>query len=190
MTQVQRPKTGVSIASSATDVQPEKVASAHVDQGDREPAVPHLEKVDTVQDSEFDWETDPENPRNWTSPKKWTAVSIVRSFLFSLLKAFLTKFVQVSLYTFVPPLASSMMAPGLPEIATKYGITSQTTVAMTLSIFLLSFAIGVSTTYATYPDFLLNSPKPLFLAPLSEMYGRTWVMVFAFTLTSFLISCA
>ncbi|KAF8225144.1 MFS general substrate transporter [Tricholoma matsutake] len=156
MTQVQRPKTGVSIASSATDVQPEKVASAHVDQGDREPAVPHLEKVDTVQDSEFDWETDPENPRNWTSPKKWTAVSIV------------------SLYTFVPPLASSMMAPGLPEIATKYGITSQTTVAMTLSIFLLSFAIG-----------------PLFLAPLSEMYGRTWVLhICNLFSTGFSLGCA
>ena len=38
------------------------------------------------------------------------------------------------------------MAPGLPEIATKYGITNQTTIAMTLSIFLLSFAIGVSIT--------------------------------------------
>jgi hypothetical protein len=39
-----------------------------------------------------------------------------------------------------------MMAPGLPEVATKYGITNQTTLALTLSIFLLSFALGVSTT--------------------------------------------
>jgi hypothetical protein len=52
---------------------------------------------------------------------------------------------QVSLYTFVPPLASSMMAPGLPGVATKYAITNQTYVAMTLSIFLLSLAVGVST---------------------------------------------
>ena len=37
-----------------------------------------------------------------------------------------------------------MMAPGIPEIAVKYGITSPTVMAMTLSIFLLSFAIGVS----------------------------------------------
>ena len=65
---------------------------------------------------------------------------------------------QVSLYTFVSPLASSMMAPGLPEIAQKYSITNETVVALTLSIFLLTFAIG-----------------PLFLAPLSEIYGRTWV---------------
>lgn len=50
------------------------------------------------------------------------------------------------------------MAPGLPNIAEHFGITSETITAMTLSIFLLTFAIG-----------------PLFLAPLSEIYGRTWV---------------
>jgi hypothetical protein len=37
-----------------------------------------------------------------------------------------------------------MMAPGIPEIAIKYGITNSTIIALTLSIFLLSFAIGVS----------------------------------------------
>ena len=51
-----------------------------------------------------------------------------------------------------------MMAPGLPDIALKYDITNTTIIALTLSIFLLSFAIG-----------------PLILGPLSEMYGRTWV---------------
>jgi hypothetical protein len=79
-----------------------------------------------------------------------------------------------------------MIAPGLPELAIKYGITSQTILAMTLSVFLLSFAVGVSP-LVSYPNFMLNCPKPLFLAPLSEMYGRTWVMVFASTLTTFLI---
>ena len=65
---------------------------------------------------------------------------------------------QVSLYTFVTPLGSSMMAPALPSIAEHYGITNETVVAATLSVFLLTFAIG-----------------PLFLAPLSEIYGRSWV---------------
>ena len=51
---------------------------------------------------------------------------------------------QVSLYTFVPPLASSMMAPGLDVIARQYVITNETYIALTLSVFLLSFAIGVS----------------------------------------------
>ena len=37
-----------------------------------------------------------------------------------------------------------MMAPGIPEIAIKYGITDSTTIALTLSIFVLSYALGVS----------------------------------------------
>ena len=36
-----------------------------------------------------------------------------------------------------------MMAPGLPEIATKYEITNATVLALTLSIFLLAYALGV-----------------------------------------------
>jgi MFS family permease len=47
------------------------------------------------------------------------------------------------------------MAPGLPDVAKKFNITNPTIAALTLSIFLLSFAIG-----------------PLFAAPLSEVYGR------------------
>ncbi|KAF8637929.1 hypothetical protein AX17_002550 [Amanita inopinata Kibby_2008] len=98
------------------------------------------EKVEKIE-AEDDWEHDPDNARNWSFKKKWTAVAII------------------SMYTFVAPLASSMMAPGLPEVAKKYGITSITILALTLSIFLLSFAIA-----------------PLILAPLSEIYGRTWVL--------------
>lgn len=40
-----------------------------------------------------------------------------------------------------------MMAPGLPEVALRYGITNPTAIALTLSIFLLSFAIGVRMPY-------------------------------------------
>ncbi|KAG1753910.1 multidrug resistance protein 4 [Suillus paluster] len=97
---------------------------------------------DKVKDNkEHDWEHDPVNPRNWSPAKKWIAVTLV------------------SLYTFVTPLASSIMAPGLPDVATKFGITDPTVIALTLSIFLLSFAIG-----------------PLFAGPLSEVYGRVWVL--------------
>ncbi|KAJ7666150.1 multidrug resistance protein 4 [Mycena polygramma] len=89
-----------------------------------------------------DWLCDVENnPRNWTTSRKWTCAAIV------------------SLYMFVSPLSSSIMAPGLSEIRARYGIESQTVLAMTLSIFLVSFGIG-----------------PLILAPLSEMYGRKWVL--------------
>jgi MFS family permease len=58
------------------------------------------------------------------------------------------------------------MAPGLLDVAIKYEITNPTVLALTLSIFLLSYAIG-----------------PLVMAPLSEMYGRAWVRFFVFTST-------
>ncbi|KAF9811719.1 hypothetical protein IEO21_06475 [Rhodonia placenta] len=96
---------------------------------------------DVKKESVDEWEFDTANPRNWSSTRKWICVIIV------------------SFYSFVSPLSSSMMAPGLPDISTHYGITSSTIQALTLSIFLLSFAIG-----------------PLFFGPLSEMYGRAWVL--------------
>lgn len=40
-----------------------------------------------------------------------------------------------------------MMAPGLPNVAQQYGITNPTIIALTLSIFLLSFALGVKTMF-------------------------------------------
>ncbi|KAH9899742.1 multidrug resistance protein 4 [Cubamyces lactineus] len=109
--------------------------------GEGESAFPEDKKEEALENAEEDWAHDPINPRNWSLGKKWTMVSIV------------------SLYTFVTPLGSSMMAPALPDIASHYGITSQTEIAATLSVFLFTFAIG-----------------PLFLAPLSEIYGRTWVL--------------
>lgn len=51
------------------------------------------------------------------------------------------------------------MAPGLPAISVRYNITSPTVTALTLSIYLLAFAIG-----------------PFFVGPFSEMYGRVWVL--------------
>lgn len=124
--------------------------------GHGESALPDDKIEEAIENREEDWENDPENARNWSTAKKWTAVSIV------------------SFYTFVSPLASSMMAPGLPEVAQKYGITNSSILALTLSIFLLSFAIG-----------------PLIFAPLSEMYGRTWVLHIANIFTmGFSLGCA
>ncbi|KAK2461288.1 hypothetical protein APHAL10511_006815 [Amanita phalloides] len=114
------------------------------------------EKRKQKADLEDGWDNDPDNARNWSLGRKWAAVSIV------------------SFYTFIPPLASSMMASGLPEVATKYGITNPTVVALTLSIFLLSFALA-----------------PLVLGPLSEMYGRTWVLHISNIFTmGFSLGCA
>ena len=54
-----------------------------------------------------------------------------------------------------------MMAPALPQIKDKLDISSITILNMTLTIFLLAYALG-----------------PLMLGPLSEIYGRRWVRIF------------
>ncbi|EPT02765.1 hypothetical protein FOMPIDRAFT_1022680 [Fomitopsis schrenkii] len=124
--------------------------------GEGQSAIPEDKKEEILENEEDDWAHDPANPRNWKTSRKWAMTAIV------------------SLYTFITPLASSMMAPGLPQIAEHYGITSETITALTLSIFLLTFAIG-----------------PLFCAPLSEMYGRTWVYHIANLLfLAFNLGCA
>jgi hypothetical protein len=46
------------------------------------------------------------------------------------------------------------MAPGLSEIRAIYAIESETGLAMTLSIFLLSFGIGVGLSF--FPSPILN----------------------------------
>ncbi|EPQ59329.1 MFS general substrate transporter [Gloeophyllum trabeum ATCC 11539] len=142
--QDQRPSTAASAATSLThvhDLHDVGPIPQDLTQGEGESAVPEDKKEEALENVEDDWQHDPINPRNWSSKKKWLMVFLV------------------SFYTFVSPLASSVMAPGLPKIAIHYGITNETIVAMTLSVFLISFALG-----------------PLLLAPLSEMYGRTWVL--------------
>lgn len=65
------------------------------------------------------------------------------------------------------------MAPGLPEIAKKYDIKSDTVLALTLTIYLLAWALG-----------------PLIFAPLSEIYGRRWVInISSVIFTAFSIAC-
>ncbi|KAG9004704.1 hypothetical protein FRB94_002546 [Tulasnella sp. JGI-2019a] len=88
-----------------------------------------------------EWDSDPENPRNWSNGKKWRTTAVV------------------SVYTFVSPLASSMIAPALPQIAGHFKITNPTIAALTLSIYILAYALG-----------------PLVLGPLSEIYGRSVVL--------------
>ncbi|THH06070.1 hypothetical protein EW145_g4340 [Phellinidium pouzarii] len=65
----------------------------------------------------------------------------------------------VSAFTFISPVSSSMVAPATDQIAEQFGITSTVVIAMTTSIFVLGYAFG-----------------PLFLGPLSEVYGRSRVL--------------
>ncbi|KAF9033737.1 MFS polyamine transporter [Hymenopellis radicata] len=93
-----------------------------------------------------DWDgpDDPENPKNWPYEKRWRVT------------------IAVSLFTFASTITSSGIAPASRKIAEEFGITSQPMVAMTVSIFVLAYAIG-----------------PLFMAPLSEIYGRTLILQFS-----------
>ncbi|EIM84122.1 MFS polyamine transporter [Stereum hirsutum FP-91666 SS1] len=97
----------------------------------------------SVNEIVVDWEgpNDPMNPKNWSTRRKWAAVSIVSAF------------------TFISPVSSSMVSPAAQQLADDFGITSTVMVAMTISIFVLAYAVG-----------------PLFLGPLSEIYGRSRVI--------------
>jgi len=52
-----------------------------------------------------------------------------------------------------------MVAPALTSIASEFNISNEVELSLTLSIFVLAYAVG-----------------PLFLGPLSEIYGRTIVI--------------
>ena len=89
----------------------------------------------------FKGPNDPTNPKAWPSSKKWAATAVTASF------------------TFISPLASSMIAPALGQIAQDFHITVDIERQMVLSIFVLAYAIG-----------------PMFLGPLSELYGRVIIL--------------
>ncbi|KAI2621772.1 MFS general substrate transporter [Hypoxylon sp. NC1633] len=77
----------------------------------------------------------------------------------------------VSLFVLYANLASTMFAPGAAELVREFHVTSSTVAAFTVTIYVLGMMVG-----------------PLFLAPLSEMYGRlviyhvSLVVYLAFTL--------
>ncbi|KAK4898902.1 hypothetical protein LTR27_003633 [Elasticomyces elasticus] len=89
---------------------------------------------------EFDGPDDPENPLNFTPTVKWVNITVL------------------SALTLLTPLASSMFAPGVPEVLEEFGTKSQAMATFVVSVYLLGFAAG-----------------PIVIAPLSELYGRVIV---------------
>ncbi|EKD13651.1 cycloheximide resistance protein [Drepanopeziza brunnea f. sp. 'multigermtubi' MB_m1] len=83
---------------------------------------------------------DPENPLNWSSAKKWLNIC------------------TIAVISFIVPLVSSILAPGVKLVMAEFDTTSTTFATFVVSIFVLGFASG-----------------PLLLAPLSELYGRVVV---------------
>ncbi|KAK1245884.1 hypothetical protein MKX07_004953 [Trichoderma sp. CBMAI-0711] len=104
----------------------------------------------------WDGDDDPENPYNWPSWKK-----VLNSALISAL-------------SFITPLASSMFAPGVPDLMQEFHSTSQELAAFCVSVYVLGFAAG-----------------PMLFAPLSELYGRS--IIYNITNVGFIvfvIACA
>ncbi|KAF7557269.1 hypothetical protein G7Z17_g806 [Cylindrodendrum hubeiense] len=105
-----------------------------------------------------DWDgpDDPENPLNWSSSKKNMHVVIV------------------SLFSLSANLAATMFAPGAQQLADEFRVTDSTVEAMTVSLYVLGFALG-----------------PIILAPLSELYGRLIIYHFCnIAYFAFTIGCA
>ncbi|PVH80244.1 MFS general substrate transporter [Cadophora sp. DSE1049] len=101
------------------------------------------EPDETVDPNLVTWssEDDPTNPINWPNRKRWTATLLVACF------------------TFISPLASTMIAPSLDTIAEDFNITKDAEKALVMTIFLLAYAIG-----------------PFLIGPLSEIFGRVVVL--------------
>ncbi|KAJ7776238.1 MFS general substrate transporter [Mycena metata] len=104
----------------------------------------HVKHPDTAKQRIVSWDgpEDRENPRNWSNHRRWTVT------------------VVVSFFTFISPVASSISSPSLSAISADLKIQPGSILEnMTLSIFVLAYAIG-----------------PLFWGPLSELCGRLIVL--------------
>ncbi|KAH9816985.1 Sugar transporter [Teratosphaeria destructans] len=89
----------------------------------------------------WDGPDDPDNPKNWPKKKKWLAT------------------LTVSLFTFISPVSSSMIAPAVAQLMSDLNITAAIDGQLAISTFILAFAVG-----------------PLFLGPLSELFGRRIIL--------------
>jgi hypothetical protein len=73
---------------------------------------------------DFNGPDDPANPMNWPFAKKWGMVFLI------------------SAITFLTPLASSIFAPGIPEVMRDFGSTNDMLRGFMLSVYVLGFAFG------------------------------------------------
>ncbi|KAI1378863.1 putative MFS multidrug transporter [Hypoxylon crocopeplum] len=64
----------------------------------------------------------------------------------------------ISCLTFLTPLASSMFAPGVPQVMKEFSNDDDLLADFVVSVYVLGFAFG-----------------PMFLAPMSELFGRLWI---------------
>lgn len=73
---------------------------------------------------DFDGPDDPQNPLNWGFTKRWGTVLLI------------------SAITFLTPLASSMFAPGVPEVMRTFESTNSMLAGFMVSVYVLGFSFG------------------------------------------------
>lgn len=85
-------------------------AGQHLDiphKGEGESAFPEDKKIEALERIDRDWEHDLDNPRNWSTGKKWQmagVVSMPRMFITSSMLT-VSDVGQVSFYTFISPIS-------------------------------------------------------------------------------------
>lgn len=72
------PQSHSSLASEKT--KPRHESSASLKGGEGESPIPEDKEQNALEDLEEDWQHDPINPRNWTNPRKYANMSLVRQF--------------------------------------------------------------------------------------------------------------
>jgi hypothetical protein len=128
----------LSISSESSGVTPSRQQQNDLEKGASTTVASESEE-ETSDPNIVDWDgpSDPHNPLNWPSLKKFTNLFVL------------------SMMTFLTPLASSMFAPGVPQLMQEFNSSSTLLATFVVSVYVLGFAVG-----------------PLIVAPLSELYGR------------------
>jgi hypothetical protein len=72
----------------------------------------------------WDSQDDPDNPQNFAMGRKWGLLALM------------------SAITFVSPLASSMFSPAVSYVAVDLGVTNETILSLSVSIFLIGYAVS------------------------------------------------
>ena len=137
-----------------------------------------IEEYGSSDQNIVDWEgdDDPQNPRcvrsHYNHINEPTNAKFCTSNWTSAAKAYNLSLVIV--LTFLTPLASSMFAPGVPQVLKTFRTTSTTVAEFVVSIYILGFAVG-----------------PLLISPLSEIFGRYPVyLVCNILFVIFTVACA
>jgi hypothetical protein len=99
---------------------------------------------------------------SWSYRRKWAATLVVSAF------------------TFIAPVSSTMVAPAAQQVAEYFGITNNVMIAMTISIFVLAYgkpSCRPSIQLESLNNLGIVALAPFILAPLSEIYGRSVVLL-------------